>query len=183
MPCPTWCSRRLAAIASGRGPPALADPALDVGADRRRRGADGRAPGGGRPPGPGRRRTHDPDHTGGPAGGQPSGPHRPGDLPDGTVTAVDPTTNRVQETMPASGSWRIGEGGPGLGFASGSLWVANADQQQVTRAEPDADPIPVQVNARPKLSPPRRTPTPCGWRPDPERRWSGGPHRHGCQPG
>jgi YVTN family beta-propeller protein len=68
---------------------------------------------------------------------------------DGTVTVVDPGANRVQETLPASGSWPIGERGPGLAFASGSLWVANADQQQVIRVESDADPIPIQVNARP----------------------------------
>jgi YVTN family beta-propeller protein len=68
---------------------------------------------------------------------------------DGTVTVVDPGANRVQETLPASGSWPIGEHGPGLAFASGSLWVANADQQQVIRVESDADPIPIQVNARP----------------------------------
>jgi YVTN family beta-propeller protein len=68
---------------------------------------------------------------------------------DGTATVVDPGTNRVQETLPASGSGPVGEGGPGLAFASGSLWVANADQRQVTRGEPDADPIPIRVNARP----------------------------------
>jgi YVTN family beta-propeller protein len=68
---------------------------------------------------------------------------------DGTVTVIDPGANRVQETLPASGSGPVGPGGPGLAFASGSLWVADADQQQVTRAEPDADPIPIRVNARP----------------------------------
>jgi YVTN family beta-propeller protein len=68
---------------------------------------------------------------------------------DGTVTVVDPGTNRVQETLPASGSGPIGESGPGLAFASGSLWVANAVQRQVTRVEPDADPISIPVNARP----------------------------------
>jgi YVTN family beta-propeller protein len=68
---------------------------------------------------------------------------------DGTVTVVDPGANRVQETLPASESGPIGEGGPGLAFASGSLWVANADQQQVSRVEPDADPVPIQMNARP----------------------------------
>jgi YVTN family beta-propeller protein len=68
---------------------------------------------------------------------------------DGTVTVVDPGTNRVQETLPASGSGPIGASGPGLAFASGSLWVANAVQRQVTRMEPDADPISIPVNARP----------------------------------
>jgi YVTN family beta-propeller protein len=68
---------------------------------------------------------------------------------DGTVTVVDPGTNRVQETLPASGSGPIGESGPGLAFASGSLWVANAVQRQITRVEPDADPISIPVNARP----------------------------------
>jgi YVTN family beta-propeller protein len=68
---------------------------------------------------------------------------------DGTVSVVDPGTNRVQETMPASGSGPVGQGGPGLAYASGSLWVANADQRQVARVPFDADPIPIQVNARP----------------------------------
>jgi YVTN family beta-propeller protein len=59
---------------------------------------------------------------------------------DGTVTVVDPATNQAQLSIPASGSGPVGQGGPGLAFASGSLWVANADQRQVTRVEPDADP-------------------------------------------
>ena len=66
----------------------------------------------------------------------------------GTVTVVDPDTNRVQQTLPASGSWPIGQSGPGLAYASDSLWVANTAQGQVTRVEPDADPIPIQLNAR-----------------------------------
>jgi YVTN family beta-propeller protein len=52
-------------------------------------------------------------------------------------------------TIPASGSGPVGQGGPGLAFASGSLWVANAAQQQVARVEPDADPtalIPVRAS-------------------------------------
>ncbi len=59
---------------------------------------------------------------------------------DGTVSVVDPATNRVQQPIPASGSGPVGQGGPGLAFASGSLWVANADQRRVTRVEPEADP-------------------------------------------
>jgi YVTN family beta-propeller protein len=68
---------------------------------------------------------------------------------DGTVTVVDPATNRVQATIPASGSGPVGPGGPGLVFASGSLWVANYDQRQVARVEPDADPtaiIPIRAS-------------------------------------
>ena len=68
---------------------------------------------------------------------------------DGTVTVVDPATNRVQQTIPASGSGPVGPGGPGLAFASGSLWVANSDQRQVARVEPDADPTPIPVGASP----------------------------------
>jgi YVTN family beta-propeller protein len=68
---------------------------------------------------------------------------------DGTVSVIDPATNRVQVTIPASGSGPVGPGGPGLAFASGSLWVANYDQQQVARVEPDADPtaiIPIRAS-------------------------------------
>jgi YVTN family beta-propeller protein len=69
---------------------------------------------------------------------------------NGTVTVVNPATNQVQQTMPASGS---GPGepqaGPGLGFASGNLWVANTDQQQVARVEPDAEPATIPVDGRP----------------------------------
>jgi YVTN family beta-propeller protein len=68
---------------------------------------------------------------------------------DGTVSVVDPDTNRVQVTIPASGSGPVGQGGPGLAFTSGSLWVANATQQQVARVEPDAEPtalIPVRAS-------------------------------------
>ena len=69
---------------------------------------------------------------------------------DGTVSVVDPATNRVQVTIPASGSGPVGQGGPGLAFASGSLWVANHDQRQVVRVEPDADPTArISVRASP----------------------------------
>jgi YVTN family beta-propeller protein len=67
---------------------------------------------------------------------------------DGTVIVIDPTTNQVQVTIPKSGSGPVGRGGPGLAFASGSLWVANTAQRQVARVEPDADPtamIPVRA--------------------------------------
>lgn len=70
---------------------------------------------------------------------------------DGTVTVIDPATNQVQQTIPKSGSGPVRPGGPGLAFASGSLWVANANQQQVVRVEPDpdADPIAIPVGASP----------------------------------
>jgi YVTN family beta-propeller protein len=68
---------------------------------------------------------------------------------DGTVTVVDPGTNRVQETIPASGSWPVGQGGPGLTFASGSVWVTNADQRRVARVEPGADPTTIPVDVSP----------------------------------
>jgi YVTN family beta-propeller protein len=68
---------------------------------------------------------------------------------DGTVTVVDPGTNRPQETIPSSGSGPVGQGGPGLAFADGSLWVANARQQQVARVEAGADPTPIPVDASP----------------------------------
>ena len=66
------------------------------------------------------------------------------------MTVVDPAANRVQVTIPASGSGPVGPGGPGLVFASGSLWVANYDQRQVVRVEPDADPTArISVRASP----------------------------------
>jgi DNA-binding beta-propeller fold protein YncE len=68
---------------------------------------------------------------------------------DGSVTVVDPTTNQVQETLPLSGSGPAGQGGPGLTYASGNLWVANTDQQQVARAALDTDAIPITVDASP----------------------------------
>jgi YVTN family beta-propeller protein len=68
---------------------------------------------------------------------------------DGTVTVIDSDTNQVQQTIPASGSGPVGPGGPGLAFASGSLWVANTAQRQVARVEPDADPTPIPVDASP----------------------------------
>jgi DNA-binding beta-propeller fold protein YncE len=70
---------------------------------------------------------------------------------DGTVTEVDPATNQLQQTIPASGSWPAGQGGPGLAFASGSLWVANVNQRQVTRVPPDADPSTIAVDANPNV--------------------------------
>jgi YVTN family beta-propeller protein len=68
---------------------------------------------------------------------------------DGTVTVVDPGTNRVQQTLPASGSGPTGPGGPGLAFASGSLWLANTAQRRVARVEPGADTTPIPVDASP----------------------------------
>jgi YVTN family beta-propeller protein len=68
---------------------------------------------------------------------------------DGTVTVIDPATNQVQETIPKSGSGPAGQGGPGLAFASGSLWVANAVQRQIARVEPGADATPISVGASP----------------------------------
>ena len=63
------------------------------------------------------------------------------------LTVIDPATNHVQKTIPASESGAVGRGGPGLAFASGSLWVAA--ERQVIRVEPDADPtaiIPVDAS-------------------------------------
>jgi YVTN family beta-propeller protein len=68
---------------------------------------------------------------------------------DGTVTVVDPGTNRVQETIPPSGSWPVGQGGPGLAYAGGSVWVANARHRQVARVELGADPTTIPVDASP----------------------------------
>ena len=68
---------------------------------------------------------------------------------DGTVSVVDPATDRVQVTIPASGSGPVGQGGPGLAFASGSLWVANATQRQVARVESDADSVIIPVRGSP----------------------------------
>jgi YVTN family beta-propeller protein len=68
---------------------------------------------------------------------------------DGTVTVVDPATNQVQQTIQASGSGPVGRGGPGLTYASGNLWVANTDQQQVARAALDTDATPIAVDASP----------------------------------
>jgi DNA-binding beta-propeller fold protein YncE len=92
---------------------------------------------------------------------------------DGTVTVVDPDSNRVQQSMRASGSGPIGERGPGLAFAGGSLWVANFTERGVARVEPGADPVPVPVGgARTPSSPPR---TPCGWRSAPRAGAAGWP--------
>jgi YVTN family beta-propeller protein len=68
---------------------------------------------------------------------------------DGTVTVIDPDTNRIQETIPPSGSGPAGQGGPGLAYANGNLWVANTRQRQVARVEPDADPVIIPVRASP----------------------------------
>jgi DNA-binding beta-propeller fold protein YncE len=68
---------------------------------------------------------------------------------NGTVTVVDPGANRVQQTLPASGSGPVGQGGPGLAFASGSLWLANTAQRQVARVEPGADTNRIPVGASP----------------------------------
>jgi Protein kinase domain len=67
----------------------------------------------------------------------------------GAVTVVDPATNQVQETLPASGSGPVGRGGPGLAFHSGNLWVANTEQRQVARAPLDTDAIAIPVVASP----------------------------------
>jgi serine/threonine-protein kinase len=77
---------------------------------------------------------------------------------DGTVTVVDPGTNRVQETIPPSGSWPDGQGGPGLAFASGSVWVPDAKQGRVARVEPGADPTHIPMDASPSAiaAPPRQ---------------------------
>jgi YVTN family beta-propeller protein len=69
---------------------------------------------------------------------------------DGTVTVIDPGTNRTQETIPASGSWPVGQGGPGLAYAGGSVWVTNARQRQVARVELGGDPTPIPVGASPR---------------------------------
>jgi DNA-binding beta-propeller fold protein YncE len=72
---------------------------------------------------------------------------------DGAVTVIDPDTNQIQATIPASGSGSgsgpVGQGGPGLAFAAGTLWVANTAQRQVARVEPGADPTPIPVRASP----------------------------------
>jgi virginiamycin B lyase len=65
------------------------------------------------------------------------------------MPVVDPATNQVQETLPASGSGPVGPGGPGLAFASGNLWVANTDQGQVARAALDTDATAIAVSASP----------------------------------
>jgi YVTN family beta-propeller protein len=67
----------------------------------------------------------------------------------GTVTVIDSDTNQVQQTIPASGSGPVGPGGPGLAFASGTLWVANTAQRQVARVELGAEPTPIPVKASP----------------------------------
>ena len=68
---------------------------------------------------------------------------------DGTVSVIDPATNQVQQTIPASGSGPVGPGGPGVAYAGGSLWVANATQRQVARVESDADPVIIPVRGSP----------------------------------
>jgi YVTN family beta-propeller protein len=68
---------------------------------------------------------------------------------DGTVTVIDPDANRVQQTLPRTGSGPTGPGGPGLAYASGSLFLANAAEQEVARVEPDADPTTIPLRASP----------------------------------
>jgi DNA-binding beta-propeller fold protein YncE len=65
------------------------------------------------------------------------------------MPVVDPATNQVQETLPASGSGPVGPDGPGLAFASGNLWVANTDQGQVARDALDTDATAIAVSASP----------------------------------
>jgi YVTN family beta-propeller protein len=48
---------------------------------------------------------------------------------DGTVSVVDPDTNQVQQTISASGFGPVGPVGPGLAFASGSLWLVETGGQ------------------------------------------------------
>jgi DNA-binding beta-propeller fold protein YncE len=67
----------------------------------------------------------------------------------GAVTVVDPATNQVQETLPATGSGPVNRGGPGLVFAGGNLWVANTEQGEVARAALDTDVTPIAVDASP----------------------------------
>jgi DNA-binding beta-propeller fold protein YncE len=67
----------------------------------------------------------------------------------GAVTVVDPATNQVQETLPASGSGPVGPGGPGLAFTGGNLWVANTQQGEIARAALDTDATPIAVDASP----------------------------------
>jgi YVTN family beta-propeller protein len=64
-----------------------------------------------------------------------------------SVTVIDPATNQVRQSIPASEAGPVGRSGPGLAFARGSLWVAA--QRQVVRIEPDGDPtaiIPVDAS-------------------------------------
>jgi YVTN family beta-propeller protein len=70
---------------------------------------------------------------------------------DGSVTEVDSATNQVQQIIPASGSGPVGQGGPGLAYASGSLWVANVNQRQVTRRPLDTDPTDIPLGANPNV--------------------------------
>jgi YVTN family beta-propeller protein len=67
------------------------------------------------------------------------------------VTEVDSATNQVQQIIPASGSGPVGQGGPGLAYASGSLWVANVNQRQVTRRPLDTDPTDIPLGANPNV--------------------------------
>jgi DNA-binding beta-propeller fold protein YncE len=67
----------------------------------------------------------------------------------GAVTVVDPATNQVQETLPASGSGPVGPGGPGLASTGGNLWVANTEQGEVARAALDTDATAIAVGASP----------------------------------
>jgi YVTN family beta-propeller protein len=53
------------------------------------------------------------------------------------VSVVDPDTNQVQQTISASGFGPVDQGGPGLAFASGSLWLASTGGQ-VARVQLDA---------------------------------------------
>jgi YVTN family beta-propeller protein len=49
---------------------------------------------------------------------------------DDTVSRIDPTTNKVVETIP------VGAGPTGIGYGVGAVWVANNLDQPVSRIQP-----------------------------------------------
>jgi DNA-binding beta-propeller fold protein YncE len=63
------------------------------------------------------------------------------------MTVVDPATNQVQQTLPASGSGPIGQGGPGL--RQREPLGRQHHQRQVARAPLDTDATPIAVGASP----------------------------------
>jgi streptogramin lyase len=54
---------------------------------------------------------------------------------DASLSEIDPTTNRVQDTVPLPGSGPAGVGGPGLAFGNGTAWILNSVDGTVNRID------------------------------------------------
>jgi YVTN family beta-propeller protein len=68
---------------------------------------------------------------------------------DGTLSEIDPATDRVQATIPLPGSGPTGQGGPGLAFGNDTAWLVNDVDGTVTRIDPDTNAAPIPVGEGP----------------------------------